>query len=119
MKEVYQMTKEELFSIYPDVDGLTEEKAKQILRENGENVLEEKAKKKRIVDIFRAICGFAGCYFDCSRHHFHDFRECGKHHCNLCGNYFKCNSWNGAVFKGRKITGFLKGVIFSSCKSHS
>ena len=35
MKEVYQMTKEELFSIYPDVDGLTEEKAKQILKEKG------------------------------------------------------------------------------------
>ena len=48
MKEVYQMTKEELFSIYPDVDGLTEEKAKQILKEKGENVLEEKAKKSAL-----------------------------------------------------------------------
>ena len=28
MSEVYQMTKEELFKIYPDKDGLTEEKAK-------------------------------------------------------------------------------------------
>ena len=45
MKEVYQMTKEELLRKFPDVDGLTEEKARQILDEKGENVLEEKAKK--------------------------------------------------------------------------
>ena len=48
MKEVYQMTKEELFAVYPDVDGLTEEQAEQILREKGENVLEETAKKSAL-----------------------------------------------------------------------
>ena len=45
MKEVYQMTKEELLSIYPETDGLTEEKAQRILLEKGENVLEETEKK--------------------------------------------------------------------------
>lgn len=51
MKEVYQMTKEELFAIYPDTDGLTEEKAKQILAEKGENALEEKDKKS-VLSVF-------------------------------------------------------------------
>ena len=39
MSEIYQMTKEELFKIYPDTNGLTEEKAKQLLIEKGENIL--------------------------------------------------------------------------------
>lgn len=51
MKEVYQMKKEELLLKFPDVDGLTEEKAKQILEEKGENVLEETAKKS-VLSIF-------------------------------------------------------------------
>ena len=51
MSEVYQMTKEELFKIYPDRDGLTEEKAKQILAEKGENVLEE-TDKKSVLSVF-------------------------------------------------------------------
>ena len=51
MKEVYQMKKEELLLEFPDVDGLTEEKAKRILEEKGENVLEETAKKS-VVSIF-------------------------------------------------------------------
>lgn len=45
MKEIYQMTKEELLDIYPDREGLTEEKALQIRKETGENILEETAKK--------------------------------------------------------------------------
>ncbi|MEE1015381.1 MAG: cation-translocating P-type ATPase [Lachnospiraceae bacterium] len=51
MKEVYQMKKEELLLEFADVDGLTEEKAKQILEEKGENVLEETAKKS-VLSIF-------------------------------------------------------------------
>ena len=51
MSEVYQMTKEELFKIYPDKDGLTEEKAKQILAEKGENVLKE-TDKKSVLSVF-------------------------------------------------------------------
>ena len=51
MKEVYQMKKEELLLEFPDVDGLTEEKAKRILEEKGENVLEETAKKS-VLSIF-------------------------------------------------------------------
>ena len=51
MSEVYQMTKEELFNIYPDKDGLTEEKAKQILAEKGENVLKE-TDKKSVLSVF-------------------------------------------------------------------
>ena len=51
MKEIYQMTKEELLLHYPDTDGLTEEAAKQILEEQGENVLEETAKKS-ILSVF-------------------------------------------------------------------
>lgn len=45
MKEVYQMTKEELLQQFPDVNGLTEEKAAQILSEKGENILQETEKK--------------------------------------------------------------------------
>ena len=51
MSEVYQMTKEELFKIYPDRNGLTEEKAKQILAEKGENVLKE-TDKKSVLSVF-------------------------------------------------------------------
>ena len=45
MKEVYQMTKEELLLEFPDANGLTEEKAAKILQEKGENVLAETEKK--------------------------------------------------------------------------
>ena len=45
MKEVYQKEKEELFVEYGQETGLTSEKAGQILKETGENVLEEKGKK--------------------------------------------------------------------------
>ena len=38
MKDIYQMTKKELLEIYPEENGLTGEKAKQILKEKGENV---------------------------------------------------------------------------------
>ena len=51
MKEIYQMTKEELLLEFPDVNGLTEEKAQQILTEKGENVLEETAKKS-VLSVF-------------------------------------------------------------------
>ena len=51
MAEIYQMAKEDLLKIYPDTDGLTEEKAKQILAEKGENVLEE-TDKKSVLSVF-------------------------------------------------------------------
>ena len=51
MREVYQMTKAELFMQFPDVDGLTEEKAAQILKEKGENILEE-TEKKSVLSVF-------------------------------------------------------------------
>ena len=51
MKEIYQMTKKELLEIYPEKDGLTGEKAKEILKEKGENALKE-AKKKSILSVF-------------------------------------------------------------------
>lgn len=51
MREVYQMTKAELLMQFPDVDGLTEEKAAQILKEKGENVLEE-TEKKSVLSVF-------------------------------------------------------------------
>ena len=51
MAELYQMTKEELFKIYPDTEGLTEVKAKQILAEKGENVLKE-TDKKSVLSVF-------------------------------------------------------------------
>ena len=51
MKEIYQMTKIELLTQFPHVDGLTEEKAAQILKEKGENVLEE-TEKKSVLSVF-------------------------------------------------------------------
>ena len=51
MREVYQMTKAELLMQFPDVDGLTEEKAAQILKEKGENILEE-TEKKSVLSVF-------------------------------------------------------------------
>ena len=51
MKEIYQMTKKELLEIYPEKDGLTGEKAKEILKEKGENALKE-AKKKSVLSVF-------------------------------------------------------------------
>lgn len=51
MKDIYQMTKKELLEIYPEENGLTGEKVKQILKEKGENVLKE-AKKKSVLSVF-------------------------------------------------------------------
>ena len=45
MKEVYQRSKQELFEMYGDANGHTEEKAAEFLQKYGENVLEEKGKK--------------------------------------------------------------------------
>lgn len=45
MKEMYQMSKEELFHQYGDAGGLSSIQAQDILKEKGENVLEESGKK--------------------------------------------------------------------------
>lgn len=51
MKEVYRMSKEELFLQFPEKEGLTEEQAQRILVEKGPNVLEETAKKS-VLSVF-------------------------------------------------------------------
>lgn len=51
MKEIYQMSKEELFYQYGDVRGLSSIQAQEILQEKGENVLEE-VSKKSILAVF-------------------------------------------------------------------
>ena len=51
MKEIYRMTKEELLLRYPHTEGLAEKDAKQRLEEQGENVLEETAKKS-VLSVF-------------------------------------------------------------------
>lgn len=51
MKEVYQQNKQELFEMYGDANGHTEEKAAEFLQKYGENVLEEKGKKS-ILKVF-------------------------------------------------------------------
>ena len=45
MKEVYQLTKQELEKQYGGKDGLSEHRAEQLLQKYGENVLQEKGKK--------------------------------------------------------------------------
>lgn len=45
MKEVYQQTKQELMNVYGSASGCSEERAKRLLEQYGENVLEEKGKK--------------------------------------------------------------------------
>ena len=45
MKEIYQMTKEELYQEYGTEKGLSSEQAKKLLFEKGENVLTESGKK--------------------------------------------------------------------------
>ena len=45
MKEIYQRSKEELFQEFGTQDGLSSEKARQLLEEKGENVLQEQGKK--------------------------------------------------------------------------
>ena len=45
MKEVYQLTKQELEKQYGGKDGLSEQRAEQLLQKYGENVLQEKGKK--------------------------------------------------------------------------
>ncbi len=45
MKEVYQQTKQQLFELYGNAGGQTEENAKRLLEKYGENALEEKGKK--------------------------------------------------------------------------
>lgn len=49
MKEIYQLGKEELFSQYGDEKGLTSQRAEELLKEKGENVLEEKGRKSVFV----------------------------------------------------------------------
>ncbi|MGN0395820.1 MAG: cation-translocating P-type ATPase [Coprococcus sp.] len=45
MKEIYQLTKKELFEKYGGENGLSEERAGELLQKHGENALEEKGKK--------------------------------------------------------------------------
>ncbi len=49
MKEIYQMSKDEVYAEYGESRGLTTEKAKAILEEKGENVLEEGKRKSPFV----------------------------------------------------------------------
>lgn len=51
MKEIYQLTKEELFERFGDRSGLNEDQAKKRLQEYGENILEEQGKKS-VVSVF-------------------------------------------------------------------
>ena len=51
MKQIYQMTKEELFKAIGSGNGLKEEEALRLLKEHGANVLEEK-EKKSVIRIF-------------------------------------------------------------------
>ena len=51
MKEIYQMEKDEVFAEYGGREGLTSQKAKEILLKDGENVLEE-GKKKSTFAVF-------------------------------------------------------------------
>ena len=51
MKEVYQKTKEELFSEYGNSQGLNDEKASEYLEKYGENILISK-KKKSVARVF-------------------------------------------------------------------
>ncbi len=51
MKEIYQLSKEELFQSYGSEQGLNGEEAKQLLAEKGENVLEEQGKKS-VLQVF-------------------------------------------------------------------
>ncbi len=45
MKEIYQQKKEELFAQFGSENGLTSEQAEKLLKEKGENVLEESGRK--------------------------------------------------------------------------
>lgn len=49
MKDIYQLEKKELFSQYGDEKGLTSQRAEELLKEKGENVLEEKGRKSVFV----------------------------------------------------------------------
>ena len=51
MKEIYQMEKDEVFAEYGGREGLTSQKAKEILLKDGDNVLEE-GKKKSTFAVF-------------------------------------------------------------------
>lgn len=51
MKEIYQKTKEELLSEFPDTEGLTEEQVLKNREKYGENLLKE-TKKKSVLAIF-------------------------------------------------------------------
>ena len=51
MKEIYQLTKKELFEQYGTENGLSSERAEQLLSEKGENVLEEQGRKS-ILSVF-------------------------------------------------------------------
>lgn len=45
MKEIYQLTSQELYERFGSENGLSTEQAEKLLREHGENALEEKGKK--------------------------------------------------------------------------
>lgn len=51
MKEIYQLKKDELFQEYGGESGLSSERAKQLLEEKGENVLQEQGKKS-VLSVF-------------------------------------------------------------------
>ena len=86
MKEVYQKTKEELFSEYGNSQGLNDEKASEYLEKYGENIL-------------ISICGFACNYSYYSRRSVYDDRKFRKYSCNNSSYSYECNIRDCSVCK--------------------
>ena len=118
MKEIYQMTKEEVLrNQHASEDGLAESEVLKIRQEMGENCLKEAKKKspvrifaEQFLDLLVIILIIAAV---------DAVRKCGEHRRDLCCYCDECGAWNGTVPQGGKIVGFAESTVVASCKGAS
>ena len=120
MKEIYQMTKEEVLrNQHASEDGLAESEVLKIRQEMGENCLKEAKKKKSGAHLCGAVSGSARYHFDHCGGGVDAVRKCGEHRRDLCCYCDECGAWNGTVPQGGKIVGFAESTVVASCKGAS
>lgn len=120
MKEIYQMTKEEVLQTqHASEDGLTESEVLKIRQEQGENCLKEAKKKspvrifaEQFLDLLVIILIIAAVVSMLSG-------KCGEHRRDLCCYCDECGAWNGTVPQGGKIVGFAESTVVASRKGAS
>ena len=115
MKEIYQMTKEEVLrNQHASEDGLAESEVLKIRQ-----LPEGSKEKKSGAHLCGAVSGSARYHFDHCGGGVDAVRKCGEHRRDLCCYCDECGAWNGTVPQGGKIVGFAESTVVASCKGAS